>query len=125
MFESYPQMVLSIFIMQSLQLKEWFNIGSGIISTFSVIYGYSELLAILSHDNNPNYPFAKTIWGMLAILIDTLLRALSMAYLMTFFKVLDTIALEITIATLPSHTSPPPPPTYNWSSQSKFEKKAL
>ena len=111
MFESYPQMVLSIFIMQSLQLKEWFNIGSGIISTFSVIYGYSELLAILSHDNNPNYPFAKTIWGMLAILIDTLLRALSMAYLMTFFKVLDTIALEITIATLPSHTSPPSPHT--------------
>ena len=105
MFESYPQMVLSIFIMQSLQLKEWFNIGSGIISTFSVIYGYSELLAILSHDNNPNYPFAKTIWGMLAILIDTLLRALSMAYLMTFFKVLDTIAQEKTIATLPSHTA--------------------
>ena len=73
-FESYPQMLLSIFIMQSLQITEWFNIGSCIISTFSVVYGYAELLALLSHDSNPNYPFAKTMWAMAALLIDTLLR---------------------------------------------------
>ena len=73
-FESYPQMVLSVFIMQSLQITEWFNVGSCIISTFSVVYGYAELLALLSHDNNPNYPFAKTMWGMAALLVDTLLR---------------------------------------------------
>ena len=117
MFESYPQMVLSIFIMQSLQLKEWFNIGSGIISTFSVLYGYSELLAILSHDNNPSYPLAKTIWGMLAILIDTLLRALSMAYLMTFFKVSDTLAPEKKLAPPHTHILAPLPHTIGGHSQ--------
>ena len=85
-FESYPQMVLSIFIMQSLQITEWFNVGSCIISTFSVVYGYAELLALSSHALDPNYPFPKTMWGMAALLIDTLLRALSIAYLMTFFK---------------------------------------
>jgi len=84
-FESYPQMVLSVFIMQTLQIKEWFNIGSCFISTFSVLYGFSELLAAFTH--GPNYPFTKTIFGMGALLLDTLLRALSMAYLMTFFKV--------------------------------------
>ena len=73
-FESYPQMLLSIFIMQSLQVTEWFNIGSCIISTFSVVYGYAELLAMLSHNYETNYPFAKTMWGMAALLVDTLLR---------------------------------------------------
>ena len=73
-FESYPQMILSIFIMQSLQITEWFNIGSCIISTFSVVYGYAELLAMLSHNYETNYPFAKTMWSMAALLIDTLLR---------------------------------------------------
>ena len=73
-FESFPQMLLSIFIMQSLQITEWFNIGSCIISTFSVVYGYAELLAMLSHNMETNYPFAKTVWGMAALLIDTLLR---------------------------------------------------
>ena len=73
-FESYPQMVLSIFIMQSLQITELFNIGSCIISTFSVVYGYAELLVLLFHDNDINYPFSKTMWGMAALLIDTLLR---------------------------------------------------
>ena len=73
-FESYPQMVLSIFIMQSLQITEWFNIGSCIISTFSVVYGYAELLAMFSHSMATDYPFPKTMWGMAALLIDTLLR---------------------------------------------------
>ena len=58
----------------SIQGPDSINIGSSIISTFSVVYGYAELLAMFSNAFNTDYPFAKTMWGMAALLIDTLLR---------------------------------------------------
>ena len=44
-FESYPQLIVNISIMQALQLQEWLNITSCAISAFSVLYGFSDFLA--------------------------------------------------------------------------------
>ena len=87
-FESYPQMILNVFIMQSLQIDEWLNIGSCVISALSVILGFSDFLAMELHDyiEVADIPFTKKLFAMLSISIDTFLRALSIAYLMTFMK---------------------------------------
>ena len=82
--ESYPQLIVNIFIMQALQLQEWLNITSCAISAFSVLYGFSDFIALFAF-NGDGHPFQMVLWGILAIVIDTFLRAISMAYLMTFF----------------------------------------
>ena len=88
MVESYPQMILNVFIMQSLQIDEWLNIGSCIISALSVIFGFADCLAMMAHQNVKlvDIPFNKKLFGMLSISIDTFLRALSIGYLMLFMK---------------------------------------
>ena len=83
--ESYPQFILNLFIMQSLQIQEWYNICSCAISAISVVYGFSELMCLISHDTS-DYPFSRTVNGMLAIIVDSFFRALSLAYFMTFLK---------------------------------------
>ena len=90
-FESYPQLILNIFIMEGLQIQEWFNITSCAISALSVLYGTSDFLVTIIHNKKKgmdiqDIPFSKTLWGMLTIVIDTFLRALSIAYLMTFIR---------------------------------------
>ena len=74
--------------MQSLQIDEWLNIGSCVISALSVILGFSDFLTAAIHSNIDvaDIPFTNKLFGMLSISIDTFLRALSMAYLMTFVK---------------------------------------
>ena len=47
--ESYPQMILNLFIMQSLQIDEWLNIGSCVISALSVIIGFSDFLTTMTY----------------------------------------------------------------------------
>ena len=85
--ESYPQMILNVFIIQGLQVKEWLNITSCAISAFSVVYGFGELMALLTHKNKQkDYPLSKVLYAMLAVVIDVFLRALTQAYLMTFLK---------------------------------------
>ena len=87
LLESYPQMILNVFIIQGLQVKEWLNITSCAISAFSVVYGFGELMALMTHSNKQrDYPLSKVLYSMLAIAIDVFLRALSQAYLMTFLK---------------------------------------
>ena len=83
--ESYPQFILNLFIMQSLQIQEWYNICSCAISAISVVYGYSEMMALISHGRT-DYPFSRTVYGMLAIVVDSFFRGFSLAYLMTFLK---------------------------------------
>ena len=86
--ESYPQMILNVFIIQSLQIDEWLNIGSCVISALSVILGFSDFLVTYTHEhiNVSDIPFTKKVFGIFSITIDTFLRALSIAYLMTFMK---------------------------------------
>ena len=88
--ESFPQIILSIFIMQSLQITEWLNIGSCVISAISVLYGFSDFLVMMTHGFNEadvnKIPFKKSISALFSIIIDTFLRTLTIAYLMTFYK---------------------------------------
>ena len=87
LLESYPQMILNVFIIQGLQVKEWINITSCAISAFSVVYGFGELIALFTHgEKQIDYPLSKVLYAMLAIVIDVFLRALTQAYLMTFLK---------------------------------------
>ena len=89
--ESFPQMILSIYIMQSLQINEWLNIGSCVISAISVLYGFSDFFVMMTHSHEKveinEIPFKKSILSLLSITVDTALRTLTIAYLMTFFKV--------------------------------------
>ena len=81
--ESYPQMILNVFIIQGLQVKEWLNITSCAISAFSVVYGFGELMALMTHgagEKQMDYPISKVLYAMLAIVIDVFLRALTQAY---------------------------------------------
>ena len=87
LLESYPQMILNVFIIQGLQVNEWFNITSCAISAFSVVYGFGKLMALLTHGlKQMDYPLSKVLYAILAIVIDVFLRALIQAYLMTFVK---------------------------------------
>ena len=78
---------MNIFIIQSLQLSQWHNIASCIISLISVWYGFSGFLAMASHPGS--YPFSKTLWALLANAVDVFLRSLFICYIMTFMKALS------------------------------------
>ena len=82
--ESYPQLILNVFIMEGLQLKKWYNIVSCVISALSVLYGFSDFIAVCAY--GIKYPFPIVLWVILASFVDIFLRILSLAYLMTFMK---------------------------------------
>ena len=86
MMESFPQFVMSLFIMQALQVREPMNILSCSASAISVLYGLGDFLAMWSSENRAEYPFSKTVWGTLSIFVDTLLRSFTLAYWMTISK---------------------------------------
>ena len=86
MLESFPQFILSLFLMQSLQIKEPLNIVSCCASAISVLYGLGDFVAMYSNNGDPDYPFSKTVWGAVSTLIDTLLRSFILAYWMTISK---------------------------------------
>ena len=84
--ESFPQFLISLFIMQALKLTEILNIFSCTVSGLSVLYGLGDFLALYANENEPDYPLSKAIWGVLSILIDTLLRSFTISYWMTISK---------------------------------------
>ena len=43
-FESYPQLIMGLFIWQGLQIKETLNIVSISVSAASAIYGFADIL---------------------------------------------------------------------------------
>lgn len=86
MLESFPQFILSLFMMQALQIQEPLNIVSCSASAISVMYGLGDFGAMLSRKNPADYPFSKTVWGTLSTCIDTLLRSFILAYWMTISK---------------------------------------
>jgi hypothetical protein len=56
-----------------------------------VVCGLAEYLALSVNDDDDeilDYPFSTTIWGMLTILTDTMLRGIFLAYAMTIIKIL-------------------------------------
>ena len=85
-FESYPQLILGIFVIHGLQLHEFTNILSCCISTVSVVKGFGDYLAFVVNDNQAGAPLKLTAWGMLASTLDSLFRAIFMAYVCTIIK---------------------------------------
>ena len=48
--ESFPQFVISLFIMQALQVKEPINIFSTAVSALSILYGLGDFLGMVAND---------------------------------------------------------------------------
>ena len=86
--ESFPQWIINMFIIQGLAIYKPLNLTSTCISACSVIYGLAESLAYIANDQNLDYPFSKTLWGMLTIVVDAMLRGIFLAYAMTIIKTL-------------------------------------
>jgi len=86
LFESFPQMVLGIFVVQGLQISEPLNLVSTVISTVSVIYGFGDYLSYVVKNDQGGAPFSVTVWGALASCIDTVFRSIFLAYLLTIVK---------------------------------------
>ena len=103
-FESYPQLIIGLFIWQGLQIKEILNFVSISVSAASAVYGMGDLLAFHVHFEetkrntgfgNCRTPFLLTIYGMLATGVDTLLRAFFMAYSFSIVKAWGLLILPI------------------------------
>ena len=86
LLESFPQWIINMFIIQGLAIYEPLNLTSTCISACSVIYGLAESLAFMANGEKPDYPFSKTLWGMLTIVVDATLRGIFLAYAMTIIK---------------------------------------
>ena len=98
MFESYPQLILGIFILQGLQIQELLNIASCTISAVSVVYGFGDYLAYIVNYDKAGAPFIVSIWGVLANVIDSLFRAILMAYLLTIVKHYALLVVPVYVA---------------------------
>ena len=90
LWRSFPQWILNIFIIQDLRIYEPLNVTTTCLSACSVVCGLAEYLALSVNDDDEilDYPFSTTIWGMLTILTDTMLRGIFLAYAMTIIKIL-------------------------------------
>ena len=94
-FESYPQLIIGLFIWQGLQIKEILNFVSISVSAASAVYGMGDLLAFNVVDRKARAPFLLTVYGMFATFVDTLLRAFSMAYAFSIVKAWGLLILPI------------------------------
>ena len=90
-FGSFPQFILGIFILQGLQIQELLNILSTISSFVCVIFAFGDFLAFNVYDEDGS--FVYTILGMMSTIIDTLFRALFIAYMASIFKSYSLIVL--------------------------------
>jgi len=84
-FESFPQLILGIFIIIGLQINNSLNFVSCGISALSVVYGFGEIVVLIIY-NFKTAPFKLTVVGMLSTVLDSLLRAFFMAYILSIIK---------------------------------------
>ena len=84
-FESYPQLILGTFIVIGLQIDNTLNYVSCVVSALSVVYGFAEVVVLFSH-GKPQYPFVLTVLGALSTMLDSLLRAFFMSYILSIIK---------------------------------------
>ena len=94
-FESYPQLINGLFIWQGLQIKDTWTRLSIFISAASTIYGFGDLLGFHVNSREARAPFKFTVFGMLATCLDTLLRAVFMAYMFSIVKSFAWLVLPI------------------------------
>ena len=91
-------MILGIFILQGLQIQEPLNIASCTISAVSVVYGFGDYLAYIVNFDEAGAPFIVSIWGALSNAIDSLFRAILIAYLLTIVKHYALLVVPVYIA---------------------------
>ena len=84
-FESYPQLILGTFIVIGLQIDNTLNYVSCVVSALSVVYGFAEVVVLFSHQK-VQYPFVLTVLGALSTILDSLLRAFFMSYILSIIK---------------------------------------
>ena len=84
-FESYPQLILGTFIVIGLQIDNPLNYVSCVVSGLSVVYGFSDVVVIYSF-GKMQFPFMLTVLGMLSTMIDSLMRAFFMSYILSIIK---------------------------------------
>ena len=72
LFQSFPQVIIGVFIMQCLQMSEACIILSFFLSLTSLLYGGGCLPALLYHEQEVEG--LKAFWALFINSIDTLLR---------------------------------------------------
>ena len=88
-FGSFPQFILGIFIIQGLQIQELGNIISTVASFVCVIFAFGDFLAYNVYDEDGL--FVYTIFAMISTFIDSLFRALFIAYMASVLKLYSLI----------------------------------
>lgn len=83
---SVPNWIIGMCIIKGLEIHEPKFIIGTVFSAVSVIYGFGEFLAINANSGELDYPWSKTFWVMLTILVDCTLRGCFLAYTMTIIK---------------------------------------
>ena len=83
---SVPNWIIGMCIIKGLEIHEPKFIISTVFSAVSVIYGFGEFLATNANSGESDYPWSKTFWVMLTILVDCTLRGCFLAYTMTIIK---------------------------------------
>ena len=76
-FESYPQAIISLFIVLRLNLSELKYIASIIISFCSLLFGVADTITF----NKFGDSFTKVVWCMMSLFVDCLFRALFFSFL--------------------------------------------
>ena len=76
-FESYPQAIISLFIVLRLNLSEFKYIASIVISFCSLLFGVADTITFNMFGDS----FIKVVWCMLSLFVDCLFRALFFSFL--------------------------------------------
>ena len=82
--ESFPQLLLNLFIIMSLQINEPLNWVSTSASFVSVLYGVSVSIASFKHGNN--VPVMSVVWAVLASFLDVSFGLFLTAYIFSLYK---------------------------------------
>ena len=83
---SVPNWIIGMCIIKGLEIHEPKFIIGTVFSAVSVIYGFGEFLATNANSGELDYPWSKTFWVMLTVLVDCTLRGCFLAYTMTIIK---------------------------------------
>ena len=83
---SVPNWIIGMVIIKGIEIHEPKFVISTLFSAVSVIYGFGEFLATNANSGESDYPWSKTFWVMLTILVDCTLRGCFLAYTMTIIK---------------------------------------
>ena len=76
-FESYPQAIISLFVVLRLNINDGMYLASIVISFCSLLFGVAETITFKRFGDD----LTKVVWCMLSLFIDCLFRALFFSFL--------------------------------------------